>query len=127
MTIHQEIDIAATPERVYDALVTSKQFSEFTGGAPADIEAKPGGAITMFGGHITGRNIETMPGKRLVQAWRAKDWVDGHYSLVRFELRPQGKGTRLVFDHTGYPEDQHQHLEPGWHKMYWEPLKKYLA
>ncbi len=30
-TIHQEIDFAVSPQRIYDALLDSKQFSEFSG------------------------------------------------------------------------------------------------
>jgi hypothetical protein len=30
-------------------------------------------------------------------------------------------------DHTGFPEDQREHLEIGWNMRYWEPLKKYLS
>jgi len=29
-------------------------------------------------------------------------------------------------DNAGFPADAAEHLEPGWHKMYWEPLKAYL-
>ena len=53
-------------------------------------------------------------------------WLEGVDSNVTFELKPHGAGTRLIMDHTGFPEDNRAHLEPGWHKMYWEPLQKYL-
>ncbi|MBV8084835.1 MAG: SRPBCC domain-containing protein, partial [Chloroflexi bacterium] len=67
------------------------------------------------------------PNKRIVQAWRAQDWPEGVYSVVRFELEPRGGETQLVFDHVGVPDDQRQHIDDGWHKMYWEPLAKYLG
>jgi uncharacterized protein YndB with AHSA1/START domain len=126
MPIHQEVSIQASPNRVYDALIDARQFGEVTG-APADIAPQAGGPFTMFGGHITGRTVELVPGKRIVQAWRAKDWEDGLYSIVRFELAEQGAGTGLTFDHTGYPEAAHAELDAGWHKMYWEPLRTYLS
>lgn len=126
-SIHQEVVFQASPQRVYDTLTTSDQFSKMSGGAPAVIEAQPGGAFSCFGGMITGRNIELDPGKLLVQAWRAGNWPAGVYSIARFELRPEGQGTRLVFDHTGFPEGQQEHLGPGWESNYWEPLRKALA
>ena len=125
-TIHQEVAIAASPKRIYDALLDARQFGEVTG-APASINPQPGAEFSLFGGHINGRNVELVPDKRVVQAWRAKDWDEGLYSVVRFELQEQGGGTKLVFDHTGYPEPAHAELEGGWPKMYWEPLQKYLA
>jgi hypothetical protein len=45
---------------------------------------------------------------------------------VRFELTPDGNGTKLVLDHDAVAEEQVQHLDGGWAKMYWEPLRKYL-
>jgi hypothetical protein len=51
-------------------------------------------------------------------------WGDGVYSLVRIELKGDGDSTRVVLDHSGFPEEMHEHLSAGWHRMYWEPLKK---
>jgi uncharacterized protein YndB with AHSA1/START domain len=124
--IHQEVTLKASPERVYAALTDAAQFSAFTGGAPAEISREAGGAFSCFGGMITGRNLELVPNRRLVQAWRAGNWGEGVYSVVRFDLEARGGETRLVFDHTGFPEEQRPHLEGGWQKMYWEPLRAYL-
>jgi activator of HSP90 ATPase len=130
--IHQEIVFRADPKRVYDALLDSKQFSEFTGGAAAEISRDAGGAFSCFGGVITGRNIELLPGQRIVQAWRVGNWPQGVYSIVRFELHAHGAETRLVMDHAGFPEERRAHLngehpDGGWHRQYWEPLQKHLA
>jgi len=103
-SIHQEITFTASPKRVYDALLDSKQFSDFTGGAPARIDREAGGAFSCFGGVITGRNIELLPNQRIVQAWRVGNWPDGIYSIVKFELQAQGSETRLVMDHSSFPE-----------------------
>jgi activator of HSP90 ATPase len=130
-SIRQEVSIKASPNRVYDTLLDAKSFSEFTG-APAEIDPKSGGAFSCFGGIITGRNVELLANRRIVQAWRVAIWPEGHYSIVKFELQPQGSQTRLVMDHAGFPEEMRAHLngeeaEGGWHRRYWEPLKKYLA
>lgn len=124
--IHQEILVEAPASRVYEVLTDAVQFSKMTGGAPTEIDAVSGGAFSCFGGMITGRNIECVPGERLVQAWRAKPWEAGVYSIVRFELKSEGKGTRLVLDHGAFPEGQGEHLDKGWHANYWEPLRKSL-
>ena len=125
--IHQEVVFDSKPDRIYKALTDAGQFSEFTGGAAAEIDAVAGGAFTCFGGMISGWNLELIPDRRVVQAWRVGNWGDGVYSIVRFELQGQGARTRLIFDHTGFPEGAREHLEDGWHKMYWEPLKQYLS
>ena len=76
---------------------------------------------------ITGRNIELIPEQRIVQAWRVGNWPEGIYSIVKFELTADGTATKLVLDHTAFLEGAADHLDPGWHQMYWEPLKKYLV
>ena len=124
--IHQEVLITTSPKRIYEALLDAAQFKEFTGDT-AEIDRIAGGAFSLFGGRITGRNVELVPGQRIVQAWRAGHWPPGVYSIVRFELQDLGGDTKLVFDHSGFPADNRDHLETGWHKMYWEPLKTYLA
>jgi uncharacterized protein YndB with AHSA1/START domain len=127
MAIHQEITFSASPKRVYEALLDAKQFSHFTGGAPAEIDATAGGAFSCFGGMISGRNIELRQNQRIVQAWRAGNWPEGLYSIARFELADSAGGSKLTFDHDGFLEPMREHLEAGWHKMYWEPLKKHLG
>jgi len=125
-SLRQEIGLKTTPQRVYQILLDSKQFAAFTG-MPAEIDPKPGGALSVFGGMIVGRNLELIPNQRIVQAWRSAGWGPGVYSVVKFELKPDGTGTMVVLDHTGFPEGSFDHLDPGWYLRYWEPLKKYLG
>lgn len=125
-SIHQEVDFKAGPQRIYQALLDAKQFAEFSG-RPAEIDPKEGGAFSLFGGLIIGRNIELNPDHLIVQAWRPTHWDPGIYSVTRFELRPKESGTTVVFDHTGFPEGEYDHLLSGWNGHYWGPLAKFLV
>ena len=125
-TIHQEENFTVPPARVYAALLDEKQFSAFSG-APAKIGKSEGDVFSLFGGAITGRNLELTPDRRVVQAWRSSDWAQGLYSVIRFELTPVGQGTHLAFDQVGYPLSDYANLVSGWHSHYWEPMKKYFA
>src|SRR5882757_2597378 len=88
-SLHQEIDFKASPQRIYTALLSSKDFAAFTG-APAEIDPKAGGAFSLFGGMVVGRNVELVPNQRIVQAWRViADFPEGVYTLVKFELKPR--------------------------------------
>ncbi|MFZ0637066.1 MAG: SRPBCC family protein [Candidatus Acidiferrales bacterium] len=124
--LHQEVDFKASPQRIYEIFLDSKQFAACTG-MPATIDATAGGAFSTFGGLIEGRNIELIPNQRIVQAWRPTHWDPGVYSIVRFELKPKGSETTVVLDHTGFPEGEFDHLDPGWKLRYWDPLKQFLA
>ena len=140
--IHQEPVIKASRKRVYEALTDAKQFdkviqlsgvmqSMYLGDKPAEISREVGGAFSLFGGYITGRHIELVPNERIVQAWRTGSWDPGVFSIARFELVEQGSGTssgtRIVFDHTGFPKGEAEGLASGWKAHYWEPLEKLLA
>ena len=125
-SLHQEIDLKASPQRIYEVLLDSKQFTAFSG-VPAEIDPKAGGAFTTFGGQIEGRSVELIANQRVVQAWRPTHWDPGVYSIVRIELKAQGSGATVVLDHTGFPEGDFDHLTWGWNTHYWEPLKKFFV
>jgi activator of HSP90 ATPase len=125
-SLHQEVDFKTSSPRIYEALLDSKQFSAFSG-EPAQIDRRAGGAFSMFAGKIVGRNIELLRSERIVQAWRHASWHAGVYSIVKFELRTRATETRVLLDHTGFPEGAFDHLNAGWKMRYWDPLEKFLA
>jgi activator of HSP90 ATPase len=136
--IHQEPEFAASAARVYAALLDPRQFDrivEFSGvmqamhlrKAASRIDPHVGGAFALFGGYITGRQLELVRNQRIVQAWRAASWAEGIHSIARFELKANNAGCRIVFDHTGIPNDDAQSLAEGWQSHYWEPLRKVLS
>ena len=126
MSIHQEISIKSNIENVFKALTISEKFSELSG-LPAEINPEDGGRFSSFGGMISGISIEVIPNKRLVQAWRAGNWSEGVYSIVKFEFEKISESeTKIIFDHTGFPPEHKDHLAQGWHERYWEPMQKYL-
>jgi len=137
-SIHQEPVFKASRKRVYEALTDTQQFdkviqisgvmkSMHLGGKPTEISQEVGGAFALFGGYITGRHVELVPNERIVQAWRTGGWDPGVYSIAKFELVEQGSGTKIVFDHTGFPKGAAETLASGWKAHYWEPLQKLLA
>jgi uncharacterized protein YndB with AHSA1/START domain len=137
--IHQEPVFKASRKRVYEALTEASQFAKVVelsaamrdgmklGAKAAEISREEGGAFALFGGYISGRQVELVPGERIVQVWRAGSWDPGSYSIARFVLVESGGGTKIVFDHTGFPKGQAEHLAEGWRTNYWEPLAKSLA
>jgi activator of HSP90 ATPase len=137
-TIHQEVVFHTRAKRVYAALTSTAQFNEVIqlsaavksgmalGNRPTEINAAEGGSFIIFGGHIVGRQIELVPDERIVQAWRVVDWAPGVYSIARFVLNEQGSDTKLIFDHSSFPQGQAQHLADGWKENYWGPLAKFL-
>jgi activator of HSP90 ATPase len=133
ITIHQETDFKASPKQLYEALISSKKFSDCTkksfpsfSPASARIDSVEGGSFSLFDGHIVGRILELVPNERIVEAWRVVDWPAGIYSIARFEIRPNKTGTTIVFDHTGFPKGLKEHLSSGWTEHYWAALSSYF-
>jgi activator of HSP90 ATPase len=137
--IHQEVRFTAPVDRVYTAILQEKHFQQVVllseavqsgmvkATPPARISTEPGGRFSIFGGFITGRHVELIPNKRIVQAWRAADWPAGVYSIAKFDLLSEGAGSNLVFDHTGFPQGAAQHLAQGWQVNYWQPIARFLS
>lgn len=136
--IHQEPVFKASRKRVYEALTDAAQFQKVIQlgvamktmslkSEPAQISTEAGGAFTLFGGYVTGRQIELVPNQKIVQAWRAGSWDAGFYSIADFTLVEQGSGTKIIFEHRGFPKGLGEHLLAGWKGNYWEPLDKFLT
>lgn len=126
-SIRQTVLLPAPPSAVYDALTRSKEHAAFTH-SRTRISAKVGGSFTTGDGYITGRNVELVPGRKIVQEWRGDEegWPEDHYSLATFSLAAVGKRTRLTFTQSGIPAEFADAIAQGWKDFYWEPLKAYL-
>jgi activator of HSP90 ATPase len=123
--IQQTVTFKASPHEVYEILMDSKKHSAFSGGL-AEISREVGGEFSAYDGYITGKNLELVPDRKIVQNWRAVDWPEGFFSTVTFVLLPIAGGTRLNFTHKDLPEGTEAEFEQGWVNNYWEPLKRYL-
>ena len=123
--IRQVVFFKASPHEVYEMLMDSKKHSEFTG-AKASISLKAGGKFSAYDGYIGGVNVELVQGERIVQKWRGSDWTKNHYSTAIFELEKIDKGTKLIFNQTGVPEEHHEAISKGWVEHYWDKMKKAL-
>jgi activator of HSP90 ATPase len=119
--------LPATPEAVYDAWLDSAAHSAMTGGA-AEIANRVGGAYSAWDGYITGRTLELIPGKLIVQSWRTSQFGDRDPdSTITVELGQTKAGTRLTLTHRGVPDGQTSYENGGWQDNYFSPMKAYFA
>jgi uncharacterized protein YndB with AHSA1/START domain len=126
-TITQSVKVKASPDEVYDALINSKKHAAFTG-SPARMSEVVGGKFTAGEGYITGKNLELVKGKKIVQEWSTSEWPKG-YPPSRLEITlTKGKdGTLLRMVHSKVPAEQKDYYADGWRSFYWEPLKAYFT
>lgn len=131
MLIHQEAIIHADPHAVYHVLTDGHKFAAATG-MPAQLSDREGETFTLFGGRVEGRQIELVPGQRIVQGWRfgaahPSCWEAGVYSVARFTLSGQEDGTRFIIDHAAVPQEWYDHISTGYPAFYQQPLERYFA
>ena len=125
-TIKQRVKFKADPATVYDLLADSRKHSEITG-RRAVISEKVGGAFTIGENDVTGINVDLVPGRRIVQAWRHRRFPEGIFSMAAVTLKstPDG-GTELVLTHRGVPKDLIPETEQAWRDQYWSRMKAYI-
>jgi len=129
-TIKQRVKFKADPATVYDLLADSRKHSAFTG-KHAIISRKIGGTFTLGESDgesdVTGINVDLVPGRRIVQAWRHRRFPEGIFSMAAVTLKPTPDGgTELVLVHRGVPKDLIPETEEAWRDQYWSRIKAYL-
>jgi uncharacterized protein YndB with AHSA1/START domain len=119
--------IPATPQEVYEAWLDSVGHSEMTGGE-ANMSDRVGAEVSAWDGYIRGRNLELVPGERIVQSWRTSEFGDEHEdSTITVVLQGLGDGTLLTLEHSNVPDEQRSYEEEGWQSNYFEPMAAYFT
>ena len=124
--IVQGVTFKASPKELFEIFTNSKKHFAATG-AKARVSAKPGAKWWAFDGMILGKNLAVVPGRMIVQAWRASHWKDSDLDsilILTFSQAPSGGRIDLV--HVGVPQHDHQGVSKGWPNYYWIPWKAYL-
>jgi uncharacterized protein YndB with AHSA1/START domain len=117
-----EIYIKTTPERLWDAITDPEKRRRYSFGLGVVTDWKPG---SRYEGRapgapkpiLEGENLEVVPPKRLVQAFRAL-WSDAvkaeGTSRVTWEITPVGDSCKLVVTHDQLRENAHSEIYGGW-------------
>jgi hypothetical protein len=96
----------------YDAWLDSLAHSEMTGGA-ASMSDEIDAELSAWDGYITGRNLELIPGERIVQSWRTTRFAEADPdSRIEVMLEPVPGGTRVTVAHSCVP-DGHTGYQDG--------------
>lgn len=84
-TIELSESFQCRAQEFYDAMTRIEMVTAFTQGH-VKMEAEKGGKFSLFGGNVSGEFRELVPGKKIVQYWRYKQWPDQHFSEVTFNI-----------------------------------------
>jgi uncharacterized protein YndB with AHSA1/START domain len=109
--IERETVIAAPVDRVWALLTEAEHLGRWFGDAGAEIDLRPGGAISLTWdeyGTVRGRVVDVEPLKRFSYRWAVlreperSEPVAGNSTLVEFTLHSDGDGTRLRVVESGF-------------------------
>ena len=119
--------IPASPQAIYDAWLDGRRHGRMTGTETAKGSSKVGGALTVHGGYISGKNLELVPGKKIVQAWRTTEFHDGDPdSRLTVVFEAVAGGTKVTLSHSGIARGGDRYKQ-GWKDYYFAPMKEYFA
>jgi len=111
--------IPEKPEIVYQALTNVLIIKLWTG-FEAEMEAKPNTEFSLWDGNISGKNLEFVEGKKIVQEWYFGDQKEK--SIVTIKLHEHKKGTSAELEHTNIPDDDFEDMCSGWDNAYFGEL-----
>ena len=115
-------NIPAPPEEVYMALTNPLSIEIWTGDK-AEMTTEPGSEFSLWEGSITGKNLEFVEGKKMVQQWYFGDQEEE--SIVTIILHPDKKGTSVELRHTNIPDKEYAGFAEGWDIYYFGPLREF--
>lgn len=125
-TIQQTVILPAPAQKLFDMYLSPKIHGEITGG-PVIISRTAGSKFRAFGGMITGKTLQVVPKRLIIQSWRGKDWVPEDVdSTLIISFWQDKDGGRIELVHVNVPEYDYDGVNEGWDKYYWKPWREYL-
>lgn len=123
-TLKQSYEFACAPPEVFAALTDPAAVKAWAGD---DAQTGPnvGDSLLLWGGDVSGKNLEVQPNAKLVQEWSIGNRKKP--SRATFELDPVSNGTMLKLTQEGIPDEEFEDIKQGWIDHYYRPIERYLA
>ncbi len=114
-TFKKTFRINAEPSDIYSA-ITNARTIELWSGYPAQMEAEPGSEFSLWEGDITGKNLEFVQDKKVVQEWYFGDQAEK--SIVTITILPDRENSVVTVEHTNIPDEEFEAIAEGWKEYY---------
>ena len=122
-TIRKVYKISSQTDDVWQALVDPVMIDKWSGSSNK-MSSEVGRDFELWDGDIFGKNLEVIPGKKLVQEWYGGNWPEP--SKVTFTIKKDQKGTILELVQINVPDEEFEDIERGWDEYYLGPIKEML-
>lgn len=115
--------IQASVQDVYNALVNPNMIELWTGDEVV-MDDKVGTEFSLYEGNISGKNLEIVPEKKIVQQWYFGDQEEP--SIVTILLHQDKNNTSVEVRQTNIPDEAFENISEGWSYAYFEPIMELL-
>jgi activator of HSP90 ATPase len=122
-TFKKTFKINAEPSDVYSAL-TNPITIELWSGYPAQMSTEPGSEFSLWEGDITGRNIEFIQDKKVVQEWYFADQPEK--SIVTITISSDGANSLVTVEHSNIPDEEFAAISEGWREYYFNAISNFF-
>ncbi|GAB1598176.1 activator of 90 kDa heat shock protein ATPase homolog 1-like [Argonauta hians] len=122
-TLDIQEQFICSPADLYRIFTVSELMSAFSGGEVI-CKSEELGEFSLYSGFVTGKFIETVPNKKVIQKWRLKSWPKDHFSQVTLEFEEKGDSTMLHLIQTGIPQKEYDSTREGWNQNYWARIRQ---
>lgn len=114
-TFKKTFKINAEPSDVYSAL-TNPYTIELWSGYPAVMSEEQGSDFSLWDGDITGKNMEFVKDKKVVQEWYFGD--QSEKSIVTITIYPDKSDSAVTVEHSNIPDEDFADIADGWREYY---------
>ncbi len=122
-TFSKTFRINAEPSDIYSAL-TNPFTIELWSGYPAIMSEEPGSEFSIWDGDITGKNIEFVKDRKVVQEWYFGDQPER--SIVTVNIMPEGENSIITVEHTNIPDEDFADIAEGWKEYYMGAISRFF-
>ncbi|KAI9329928.1 activator of Hsp90 ATPase [Zopfochytrium polystomum] len=121
-TLSMTVEFVCSAADLYQTLLEPGRVQAWSRG-PAKIGPQVGAEVALFGGNVTGKIVDLVPNKKIVQTWRLKTWPGDHHSNVTIDLEEQRESVKLILTQREVPIGELDITRKNWEAYYWNGIK----
>jgi activator of HSP90 ATPase len=88
------------------------------------MSTEPGSEFALWEGDITGKNLEFIQDKKIVQEWYFGEQTEK--SIVTITINSERENSAVTVEHTNIPDEEYGGIAEGWKEYYFEAISSFF-
>jgi activator of HSP90 ATPase len=122
-TFKKTFRINVEPADIYSAITNPFTIGLWSG-YPAQMSTVPDSEFSLWDGDITGKNIEFIQDKKVVQEWYFGDQAER--SIVTITISPDRENSAVTVEQTNIPDEEFEGIAEGWKEYYFDAISNFF-